>query len=195
MAFTFRDVDDSTWPDLVALMEGRGGPKHCWCLVWREPHRVRRDLDLAGRRALMRERTESGTPIGILGYVEGEPAGWCSVAPRGSYVALGGPEDERDVWSIVCFFVPTRFRGQGLAEALLVEAIVTARSRGAEVIEAYPVDRESPSYRFMGFVPMFERAGFREIGRAGSRRHVMRLEATSTASSATPSGAPRSPRA
>lgn len=183
MAFTFREVDESTWPDLVALMEGRGGPKHCWCLVWREPYKVRRDLDLEGRRALMHDRVEAGTPLGILAYVEGEPAGWCSVAPRESHVALGGPEDDPDVgdvWSVVCFFVPTRFRKQRLAEALLEEAVSVARAHGAAVVEAYPVDPASPSYRFMGFVPMFERAGFREVGRAGSRRHVMRLDLASS---------------
>jgi hypothetical protein len=42
------------------------------------------------------------------------------------------------------------------------------------VVEAYPVDADSPSYRFMGFVAPFEKAGFREVGRAGTRRHVMR---------------------
>jgi hypothetical protein len=50
-----------------------------------------------------------------------------------------------------------------------------ARRRGATVVEAYPVDPDSPSYRFMGFVSTFEAAGFREVGRAGARRHVMRL--------------------
>ena len=43
------------------------------------------------------------------------------------------------------------------------------------MIEAYPVDPASPSYRFMGFIPAFERAGFTEIGTAGTRRHIMRL--------------------
>ncbi|WP_199728828.1 hypothetical protein [Corallococcus sp. CA053C] len=42
-------------------------------------------------------------------------------------------------------------------------------------MEAYPVDADSPSYRFMGFVPVFTSAGFEVVGRAGSRRHVMRL--------------------
>lgn len=32
-----------------------------------------------------------------------------------------------------------------------------------------------PSYRFMGFVSSFRKAGFEEVGRAGTRRHVMRL--------------------
>ena len=46
---------------------------------------------------------------------------------------------------------------------------------GATVLEAYPVDPDSPSYRFMGFVPSFAEAGFVETGRAGERRHVMQL--------------------
>nr|PZN92019.1 MAG: acetyltransferase [bacterium] len=45
-------------------------------------------------------------------------------------------------------------------------------------MEFHPVDPDSPSYRFMGFVRFFEAAGFREVGRAGSRRHVMRLDLT-----------------
>jgi hypothetical protein len=59
---------------------------------------------------------------------------------------------------------------------LLDAAVEHARERGAAVVEAYPVDPDSPSYRFMGFVETFDDAGFREVGRAGKRRHVMRLE-------------------
>ena len=58
---------------------------------------------------------------------------------------------------------------------LLRAAIAYARREGAKIVEAYPVDPDSPSYRFMGLVSRFEKAGFEEIGRAGSRRHVMRL--------------------
>lgn len=39
--------------------------------------------------------------------------------------------------------------------------------------EAYPVDPDSPSYRFMGFVPTYEREGFHYAKDAGTRRHVM----------------------
>jgi hypothetical protein len=45
--------------------------------------------------------------------------------------------------------------------------------------KAYPVDADSPSYRFMGFVPVFAEAGFAEVGREGKRRHVMRLKLSS----------------
>jgi hypothetical protein len=58
---------------------------------------------------------------------------------------------------------------------MLSAAIETARRHGATVVEAYPVDPDSPSYRFMGFVPLFRAAGFKSAGRAGTRRHVMRL--------------------
>jgi hypothetical protein len=46
------------------------------------------------------------------------------------------------------------------------------------VLEAYPVSPDSPSYRFMGFVPAFEARGFAPAGMAGTRRHVMRLALT-----------------
>jgi hypothetical protein len=62
--------------------------------------------------------------------------------------------------------------------AMLAAAVQTARRHGAKVLEAYPVDSDSPSYRFMGFVPVFRAAGFRHVGRAGTRRHVMRLDLT-----------------
>ncbi|RUW18304.1 MAG: GNAT family N-acetyltransferase, partial [Mesorhizobium sp.] len=74
------------------------------------------------------------------------------------------------------FYVPRALRGGGLAAALLDAAIDHAFDRGARVIEAYPVDQAAPSYRFMGFRDMFRVRGFHEIGTAGSRRHVMRLE-------------------
>jgi hypothetical protein len=55
-------------------------------------------------------------------------------------------------------------------------AVQHAEKRGATVIEAYPVDPSSPSYRFMGYVQTFVSAGFYEAGRAGTRRHVLRRE-------------------
>ena len=94
-----------------------------------------------------------------------------------SYRSLGSPVDaagER-VWSIVCFFVPRRLRLKGVARKLVRAAVDHAREMGATVVEAYPVDPDSPSYRFMGFVATFKALGFREVGRAGIRRHVMRL--------------------
>ena len=118
------------------------------------------------------------SPWESLGYLDGEPVAWCSIAPRETYRAgLYRPSgDEPDgVWSLACSYVPRRLRRRGIARRLLDAAVDDARSRGAAVIEAYPVDPDSPSYRFMGFVPLFEAAGFRQVGTVGSRRYVMRL--------------------
>ncbi len=52
-------------------------------------------------------------------------------------------------------------------------AIGYAKDNGARYIEAYPVAPDSPSYRFMGSVPIFEKAGFRFVKSAGRRANVM----------------------
>ena len=76
---------------------------------------------------------------------------------------------------MVCFYAKRAYRGRGVFAQLLDRAAEVARAHGATLLEAYPVDPDSPSYRFGGFVPAYERRGFVEVGRAGSRRHVMRL--------------------
>ncbi len=172
----FREVTADRWPDFEKLFECRGGPKACWCMVWRATPEEAKHTDGAGRKAAMAQRIAAGTAVGLLGYLDEEPIAWCSVAPRETYRRLvdDGRSDD-GVWSIACFFIVRRLRGQGLSQRIITAAVDFARSRGATAVEAYPVDPESPSYRFMGFVPTFETAGFHEVGRAGSRRHVFRL--------------------
>ena len=80
------------------------------------------------------------------------------------------------IWSLVCFYVPRKLRGDGLVRDLIVGAVAYAKKHGANIVEAYPVDETAPSYRFMGFVSTFREAGFTGLGKAGIRRHVMRLE-------------------
>lgn len=178
----FHPVEGPRWNDLVTLFEAPGGPKYCWCMAWRDAGPNRGQLTNDDRKALLAQRVEAGTPIGILAYSGSQAVGWCSVAPRTTLMErpLKGIDAANDeVWSVLCFYVPRRHRGSGMARALLEAAIREAVSRGATVIEAYPVDPESPSYRFMGFTSMFAAAGFVESHRAGTRRHVMQLRVTS----------------
>ena len=180
---TFREVDGDRWDDLARLFEGRGGPKNCWCMAWRKRPAEAGKRDTQGRKtalkAALRARVSGGVPIGILGYCGDDPVAWCSIAPRSTYRPLGGPDDPAGdpdaVWSLACFFVTRAFRGQRVTELLLDAAVAQARRQGAKIVEAYPVDPDSPSYRFMGIVGVFERAGFEKVGTAGTRRHVMRL--------------------
>src|SRR4030095_6601120 len=175
----FHKVDKARWDDFAALFESRGAPKYCWCMVWRATAAEARAMMDPERKAAMRKRVKAGVPVGILGYLAGEPVAWCSIAPRSTYRPLGGLEREGeadDVWSLACFYLKRSMRGQGFGRRTLEAAVEHARAEGARVGEAYPVGPASPSHRFMGFVGAFEKAGFKQVGRAGSRRHVMRLE-------------------
>ena len=146
-------------------------------MAWRATPGEIRDTGKASRKPLMQARIDKGTTIGLLGYLDGEPVAWVSVAPRDTYRDLGGPEakDGEVVWSLACLYVRRQLRGASHGRELIDAAIDYARKRGATVLEAYPVDPKSPSYRFMGFVPAFEKLGFAPAGKAGSRRHIMRL--------------------
>ena len=172
----FTAVTRSTRTDFEELFEQPGAPKYCWCMAWRHSSRDHTHND--EKKRMMMALIEAGTPVGIIAEVDGKAVGWCSVAPRETYRRLSKQQDdnEKGVWSIVCFYVPRALRGGGLAAALLDAAIDHAFAKGARVVEAYPVDQAAPSYRFMGFRDMFAARGFQETGTAGSRRHVMRLE-------------------
>jgi len=174
----FRPVALDTRADFEHLFSSPGAPKYCWCMVWRRTAAEARDRTGAGHKHQMMRRIEAGVPVGILAYSGGTPVAWVSVAPRDTYRDLGGPPAGADevIWSIACFFVLRRLRGRGILLRLIAAAVDHARRQGASIVEAYPVDADAPSYRFMGFVPVFARAGFTEVARAGTRRHVMRLD-------------------
>lgn len=168
-------VTATTWPLLEQLFQARGGPGYCWCMAWRQmPDRA--GAGPAERKAALMDRVMGGTPVGLILSVDGTPAGWCSIGPQGSFRALRPGPAEPGLWWLSCFFLHRAQRGKGLSAHLLTGALDMARAGGATSVEATPVDPTSPSYRFMGFTTLFLAHGFRETGRVGERRHVMRKE-------------------
>jgi GNAT superfamily N-acetyltransferase len=168
-----RPVDHTNWPDFESLFQAKGGPSYCWCMAWRMTKEELKDNNSASRKRFIQQRVGSQTPIGLLAYVDKQAIAWCSVAPRESFQRLGGQQPLDKVWSIVCFFIKKEFRKKGLTARLIEEAKKYAKQQGANYLEAYPVESDSPSYRFMGFIHTFEQAGFRFVKKAGTRRHVM----------------------
>ncbi|HEY8520493.1 MAG TPA: GNAT family N-acetyltransferase [Gammaproteobacteria bacterium] len=171
-----RAVTPRTWSDFERLFESKGAPKYCWCMAWRASTAELKHAKPADRKRQIHERVRAEVPVGILGYQGSEPVAWCSVAPRSTFRGLASDAGEDEgVWSITCFFVRRPLRHAGLARAMLAGAVEHAQRHGARIVEGYPVDPESPSYRYMGFVSMFAEAGFVEVGREGTRRHRMQL--------------------
>jgi GNAT superfamily N-acetyltransferase len=174
-ALEIHEVTAKRWRDFEKLFESKGAPHYCWCMAYR----VGKDEDLpddASRKAAMHSRVKKRTKIGLLAYWEGEPIGWCSVGPRETFPKIGVKSREEDdgVWSITCFYVQRQYRKNRVLPRLLDEAVAFAKKHGARVVEGYPVDPGSPSYRFMGFVSSFRAAGFRAAGKVGTRRHIYR---------------------
>ena len=179
-----RPVTNDNWDDLEAFFGPRGAYAGCWCMWWRlsraEFSRDSRDERRDGLRALV----DAGEVPGLLGYLEGEPAAWCSLGPRERFPSLERSRtlrriDDTPVWSIVCFWVPRRHRRRGLSRALIAGAASYAASQGADVLEAYPVDPGSHTIdiaaAFTGLLPAFRDAGFVEVARRSPRRPIVRL--------------------
>jgi GNAT superfamily N-acetyltransferase len=164
-----RPVTAETWDDFARLFEARGSPHYCWCT----PFRVRGNPDLtsAQKKQVARGLVDASTPIGVLAYAGGEPVGWCSIAPRESYVRLEKSRTMPRVtppatstWTILCFFVARPRRGQGITRALLDGAVRYARKQGARVVEGYPFDTGGVSSTHRGHSSAFAAAGFRQDG-------------------------------
>ncbi len=157
----------------------------CWCMSYRDSRVANAD-----RPAYMAAECAAEPGPGVLAYVDGDPAGWCSVAPRSTYRRLMRSRtipmvDDRDPWSVVCFVVRPAYRRRGLMHALLAGAVAHAAAHGAPVVEGYPVEtggtRVDVISGYVGTVELFERAGFHRAapttGHSGHReRWLMRRE-------------------
>ena len=175
------------WDDLATLFDRPGDPKGCWCMFYRVRGRDFERLWGAGAKAAFREVVEEGPPPGLLAYRDGEPVGWCAVAPRDAYRrilnsrVLKPVEEDSGVWSIVCFYVVRGERRGGLAAALLEAAVDFAAAHGATAVEGYPRDTAGSARHanemFVGSMSMFAEAGFTEAGRRSPTRPIMRRAA------------------
>jgi GNAT superfamily N-acetyltransferase len=165
------------WPD-VQLLLGGDGERGCWCQYWRQSASGYRALGPGGgRRALHRQIAQTTAP-GVIAYIDGEPVGWCGFGPRSRMERLVRSRtipavDDVAVWSIVCFNVRVGYRRRGVARALLDGAVAYAREHGAPAVEAYPIDpggrRADTAFGYVGFLGMFEAAGFRQVVETAAR--------------------------
>ena len=188
MRLAIRPLTKARWPDVEAVFGAPGCSvaRGCWCMHYRwsgaPPPLGRGERRADANKAALRRLAAADPPAGLVAYRGKTPVGWVSLGPREDFAKLARspimkPVDDRPVWSILCFVVPGRFRGQGVARALLDGAIAFARRRGVTRLEAYPVDRAGrlrDDALWFGTKSMYDAAGFEEVARRTPTRPVMR---------------------
>ena len=183
-------LTSANWQDLEGLFGAHGAYAGCWCTFWLLKRADFNKMHAEERKAALKDITDRGEGVGVIAYVDGEPAGWCSVGPRQSFRALEASRllkrvDDAPVWSIVCFFVAKAYRKQGFMTELLRGAVAYAAQQGAKIVEGYPIDLQHPSLAgknltqcsgYMGIASVFQKMGFIEVKRASETHLVMRYQ-------------------
>jgi GNAT superfamily N-acetyltransferase len=172
---TTRPLSRRDWPVIEALFGATGACGGCWCMWWRVPKggKAWDAAKGAPNQAAFKALVEAGVASGVLAFAGATPVGWCAVGPRAAF-----PRVERSkalardwsatTWSLNCLYVPARWRGHGIARALVAAAVAWARQCGASEIEAYPqaTDPARPAaaaFVWTGVPSLFEAAGFRPL--------------------------------
>jgi len=139
-----------------------------------------------GNRKFLKRIVDSGIVPGIIAYPNSQPIGWCALGHRETYPALERSRtlkrvDDKEVWSVVCFFTVRQFRHKGVTTSLLKAALDFARQHGARIIEGYltePRRGKLPDpFVFTGIVSRFRRAGFAEVVQRSENRPIVRYVA------------------
>jgi GNAT superfamily N-acetyltransferase len=188
-----RPANEASWQELQLILTGTAS--RCQCTRQRLGDRDWYALPVEQRATVLREAVGCDDPrasstVGLIAWVDGEPAGWVAVDARSAYRRLRGSpvpwagraeaKDDPAVWAIACLVVRRGYRGQHLTYALVAAAVEHARSQGARAIEGYPMLAGGAEVTWdelsVGPVGPFVAAGFAEVSRPTKRRVVMRLD-------------------
>ena len=152
-------------------------------MYWRLSHSVYEKNKGDGNKKAFKKLVNSKITPGMIAYIDGQAAGWCSFGPREDFQRLAGSRilekvDDRPVWSIVCFFIARPYRRKGLSVALLNAAVDNAGSQGANIVEGYANDPangiSADTFVYTGLLSAFKKAGFVEVARRSKTRPIMR---------------------
>ena len=187
--FTWLPANQAATEDVEAVF-ATGGAHKCRCQALKVPGWIWRDTTQEQRDAALLEQTACGTAgptSGLIGYVDGEAAGWVAVEPRENYPRLWSrkqawmrmdPELE-GVWSVTCFVVRKGRRQSGLTYDLAAATVEYGEQVGARVLEGYPI--EPPPGKTViwdeasvGLVQVFLEAGYEVVASPTLRRRVVR---------------------
>jgi GNAT superfamily N-acetyltransferase len=182
-ALKFHAATPSRWGDIERLFGERGACGGCWCMNFRLSASDYQKGKGAGNKRALRRIVKSGEKPGIIAYHEGQPIGWCAIAPRERYPRLAKsrvlrPVDDQPVWSVTCLFILKPCRRKGVSARLLRAAADFAARRGARIVEGYPIvstmEKTPDPFLWRGVPSAFQRAGFKEVARRSRTSPIMR---------------------
>jgi GNAT superfamily N-acetyltransferase len=180
---SFKELRKESWKDFETLFGEKGACGGCWCMYWRLRNKEFENQKGEGNKRAMKNLANKNEQIGIIMYLNNEPIGWCSFAPREDFTRLANskilkPVDDKPVWSITCFFIDKNFRRQGYSVKMLKGVIGYCKKRKVRILEGYPVEPKKnkmpPAFAWTGIAAAFSQAGFKEVARRSETRPVMR---------------------
>ena len=187
--FSWRPANEASTADVEAVFEA-GGARKCRCQNLKVPGWIWRDTTQEERDAALLDQTGCGTDgptSGIVGYVDGEAAGWVAVEPREDYPRIWARQkawmrqdpDLEGVWSVTCFVVRKGFRRQGVMYELAAATVEYGRRVGARVLEGYPTEPADGKTVIwdeasVGLLQVFLDAGYEVVDSPTLRRRVVR---------------------
>jgi GNAT superfamily N-acetyltransferase len=180
---TYLPLTPDRWEDFERLFGANGACGGCWCTWWRLSRADFDKFSHADRKNYTRTIVQNGKVPGLLAFAGEEPLAWVALGPREEFPTLERSRvlarvDDQPVWCINCFYIEKHHRRQGLMTGLIAAAVAYARSRGASIIEAYPVEPHPGSDSgslYFGVVSTFLEAGFVEVARRSEHHPVMRF--------------------
>ncbi|MDX1510339.1 MAG: GNAT family N-acetyltransferase [Nitriliruptorales bacterium] len=182
--FDVHPLTRERWDDFTTVFGANGAYDGCWCMYFRQTSKEYSAGRGDANREAIRELCEHGREPGLIGYIDWQPSGWVSVAPRAEFGRIlrsplfrPSDPDRDDVWSVVCLFIAKPARGRGLAGWLVTEAVKHARRHGATRVDAYPINPEGrgASELYHGTPALFRAAGFEEVARPNDNRVLMSI--------------------
>ena len=122
-------------------------------------------------RMVAEQQIADGVLRGYLAYVDEISIGWCNANDRANYPAepyyndvLFHASAEMKEKAVVCFEVAPKYRGKGVATALLQQVIANAKAEGYAAVVGFPVMREERyEWDNQGPIRLYEKTGFTKV--------------------------------
>ena len=181
---TFEPLSINNWQMFLQLFGEKGACASCWCMFYRLSNTDFKEGKINyGNRESMKMLVWQKKPAGILTVHKERAIAWCAFAPREDFIRLENSRvhkriDNKEVWSIPCFFIHKDFRRHGLSVEMLKGIISYAKRNEIKIIEAYPQiptqEKYPDSFLWIGIYKSFERAGFQIVDRKSKNRPMVR---------------------